>query len=147
MISTNFIDLDHRWFKHCCGLSDFWRLLDPSQLIHGYGEIGTRCQLDIMPINFEELFSEIASDVMTSLLIGCTTADGHSGGSVCLFRATLGAVGVPALPSGMLGVGLTIPGSAIAADHEELLREMLGDGGGVSDGLGDCFGDGLGGAF
>ena len=64
-----------------------------------------------------------------------------------MFRATLGAVGIPALPSGMLGVGLTIPGSAIAADHEELLREMLGDDGGVSDGLGDCFGDGLGGAF
>lgn len=84
---------------------------------------------------------------MTSLLIGCTTTDGHDGVSVCLFRAMLGAVGIPALPSGMLGVGLTIPGSAITTDHEELLGEMLADGGGVSDGLDDGFGDGLGGAF
>lgn len=78
---------------------------------------------------------------------GCTTTVGCGGGSICIFYAASSVVSIPSLPSGMLGVGLTVLGDAVTANHEEIPEEMPGDDGGVNDGLGDGFGNGLGGAF
>lgn len=56
-------------------------------------------------------------------------------------------VGILSFLSDALGVGLTVLGDAVTANHEEIPEEMPGDDGGVNDGLGDGFGNGLGGAF
>ena len=54
LILADLIDLVVRSFKHCGDLGDFWRLLEPSELISGHGQVGTWGRVDIMAVDTDE---------------------------------------------------------------------------------------------
>ena len=47
-------------FEHCSDLGNFWRLLEPSELISGHGQVGTLGLEDIMAVNMDELIIKVA---------------------------------------------------------------------------------------
>jgi hypothetical protein len=127
-ISAKFVDLNLHCFKHRSGLGIFRHLLDPSQLIHGDGDVGARGRLDIMPVDLKKFLIKDARNAVTSWLVYYASASGCACSGVCLFCAAPGAVGVPIFPSDTPGVSFSVPGNAVMADHEKFLRKRQGGG-------------------
>ena len=50
MILVDLVDLAVRSFKHCGDLGDLWRLLEPSELISGHGQVGAWGLADVVAI-------------------------------------------------------------------------------------------------
>ena len=51
-----------RSFKHCGDLGDLWRLLEPSELISGHGQVGAWGLIDIVAINTDEFIIEAVAE-------------------------------------------------------------------------------------
>ena len=49
-----------RSFKHCGDLGDFWRLLEPSELISDHGQVGAWGLVDIVAVDADEFIVELA---------------------------------------------------------------------------------------
>ena len=54
------IDLPVHNFKHCSDLGDFWRLLEPSELISGHGQVGAWGIVDIVAVDMDKFTIEVA---------------------------------------------------------------------------------------
>ena len=67
---ADLIDLAVRNFKHCSNLGDLWRLLEPSELISGHGQVGAWGLIDIMAIDMDEFIIE-ASTMASSFARRC----------------------------------------------------------------------------
>ena len=50
VILVDLVDLAVRSFKHCGDLGDLWRLLEPSELISGHGQVGAWGLADVVAI-------------------------------------------------------------------------------------------------
>ena len=62
MIPVDLVDLAVCSFKHCGDLGDFWRLLEPSELISGHGQVGAWGLVDIVAVDTDEFVVEIAAE-------------------------------------------------------------------------------------
>ena len=62
MILADLVDLAVRNFKHCGDLGDRWRLLEPSELISGHGQVGAWGLVDIMAIDTDEFIIEVVAE-------------------------------------------------------------------------------------
>ena len=47
-------------FEHCGDLGDFWRLLEPGELIGGHGQVGAWGLVDIVAIDTDEFIIKVA---------------------------------------------------------------------------------------
>ena len=59
MILVDLIDLAMCHFKHCGDLGDFWRLLEPSELINGHNQVGAWGLVDVVAINMDKFIIEV----------------------------------------------------------------------------------------
>ena len=57
---ADLVDLAVRRFEHCDDLGDFWRFLEPSELIGSHGQVGAWSLIDIVAINTDEFIVEVA---------------------------------------------------------------------------------------
>ena len=62
LILADLVDLAVCKFKHCGDLGDFWRLLEPSKLISGHGQVGAWGLIDIMAIDTNEFIIEVVAE-------------------------------------------------------------------------------------
>jgi len=62
LILADLVDLAVRSFKHCGDLGDLRRLLEPSELICGHGQVGAWGLVDIMAIGMDEFIVEVAAE-------------------------------------------------------------------------------------
>lgn len=106
-----------------------------------------------MAIDLEKGIIEVMDDTVPALLVSrASTHDsifgGCSGvhGGTC-FSTTSSAIGVSALLSTVLGVGLPIMSCTIVADHEDFTEEPLRWSYTAQDEVGDSFGGSFGGAL
>ena len=51
-------------FKHCGDLGDFWRLLEPGELIGGHGQVGAWGVEDVVAINTEKFVIKVAVELV-----------------------------------------------------------------------------------
>ena len=56
------VDLAVRSFKHYGDLGNFWRLLEPSELISSHGQVGAWGLVDIMAVNMDEFVVEVTAE-------------------------------------------------------------------------------------
>ena len=62
LILVNLVDLAVCSFKHCGDLGDLWRLLEPSELISGHGQVGAWGLVDIVAIDMDKFVVEVATE-------------------------------------------------------------------------------------
>ena len=62
LILADLVDLAVYRFKHGGDLGDLWRLLEPSELISGHDQIGAWGLVDIMAVDKDEFFVEVAAE-------------------------------------------------------------------------------------
>jgi len=62
LILADLVDLAVCNFKHCDNLGDLWRLLEPSELISGHGQVGAWGLIDIVAINTDEFIIEAVAE-------------------------------------------------------------------------------------
>ena len=62
LILADLVDLAVRRFKHGDDLGDFWRLLEPSELISGHGQVGPWGLVDIMAVDTDKFIVEVAAE-------------------------------------------------------------------------------------
>ena len=55
------IDLAVHSFKHCGDLGELWCLFEPSKLVVGHGQVGSRGLVDIVAIDKDEFVVEVAA--------------------------------------------------------------------------------------
>ena len=60
MTLADLVDLAVHCFKHGSNLGDFWRLLEPSELISGHDQVGTWGLVDVVAINMDKFIIEVA---------------------------------------------------------------------------------------
>ena len=60
LILANLVDLVVRCFKHHGNLGNFWRLLEPSELISSHDQVGAWGLVDIMAVDMDEFVIEVA---------------------------------------------------------------------------------------
>ena len=56
------VDLAVHSFKHYDNLSDFWRLLELSELISGHGQVGAWGLVDIVAVDTDEFIVKVATE-------------------------------------------------------------------------------------
>ena len=129
-------------FKHSGDLGELGHLRQASELVSGHRHIGAWSFEDVMAVNAEELFVEVAMErpsLRVELVI--TSGLGHRKGTLVI--AALFTVDVPVFMSDAFLISFAIPRGAVDADVEDCTtserweRELLGEG----------FGEGLGGAL
>ena len=116
----NLIDLTVSRFKHGGDLGELGRLRETSELVGGYYQIGTWSLENVVAVDVEEFFIEVAVErerssrrVKLIILSSLSPRDG------CLIFSPLCAVDVLAFPSSTLLLGLAVPRRAIDADVED----------------------------
>ena len=62
LILVDLVDLAVRRFKHCGDLNDLWRLLEPSELIGGHGQVGAWGLVDIVAVDTDEFIVEVVAE-------------------------------------------------------------------------------------
>ena len=127
-------------FKHSGDLGELGRLREAGELIGGHRQIGTWSLEDVVAVNTEKLFVEVAVERKRSSLrvkpIILSSLGPHDG---CLVFSPLHVVDVPVLPSNALLLGFTVPGRAVDADVEDRTtsegwkEKLIGEG--FSEGL------------
>ena len=103
-----------RRFEHSGDLGELGRLREAGELIGGHRQIGTWSLEDVVAVNTEKLFVEVALEwpsLRVELLLGH-----HEGILVC---SALCTVDVLVLASGAFLLGLTVLRGAIDADIED----------------------------
>ena len=74
LILANLVDLAVRRFKHHSNLGDFWRLLEPSELISSHGQVGAWGLVDIVAIDTDEFIHVDSHDVYKTLIANLVVA-------------------------------------------------------------------------
>ena len=116
----NLIDLTVSRFKHGGDLGKLGRLREMSELIGGYCQIGAWSLEDVVAINAEKFFVEVAVErERSSLGIEPIIPSSLSPRNGCLVFSPLCVVDVPILPSNALLLGFAIPRRAVDADVED----------------------------
>ena len=62
LILADLIDLAVCSFKHCGDFGDLWRLLEPSKLISGHGQVAAWGLVDIVVVDMDEFIIEVAAE-------------------------------------------------------------------------------------
>ena len=96
-------------FKHGGDLGELWRLREVSEFIGGHGQISARSLENVVAVNTEEFFVEVAMKG-PSLLIDLVISSGlgHRDGAFVI--TPLRAVGVLVFTGGAFLVCFTVPG-------------------------------------
>ena len=109
LILADLVDLAVHRFKHGGDPSNLRCLWELSELIGGHGQVGAWGLVDVMAINLEEFFIEVAMEgpsLQVKLVI--TSGLGHRKGALVIIA--LCTVDVPVFTSGTFLIGFTIPG-------------------------------------
>ena len=133
------IDLTVSRFKHGGDLGELRRLRETSELVGSYCQIGAWSLEDVVAVDVEEFFIEVAVErERSSLRVKPIIPSSLGPRDGCLVFSPLRAVDIPVLPSNALFLGFAIPRRAIDADVEdratpegwekELLEEGFGEG-------------------
>ena len=133
-------------FKHSGDLGKLECLREACKLVGGHCQIGARSLEDVMAINLEEFFIEVAMEgpsLQVKLVI--TSGLGHRKGALVIMA--LHAVNVPVFKSGTFLIGFAIPRGAVDADVEDCApterRERKLFGGGFGNNLRRALGLGV----
>ena len=116
----NLIDLTVSRFKHGGDLGELEHLRETSKLVGGYYQIGAWSLEDVVAIDVEEFFIEVAvererSSLRVKLII-LSSLGPHDG---CLVFSSLRMIDIPVLPSNALLLSFAVPGRAVDADVED----------------------------
>jgi len=137
---VDLIDLTVSHFKHGGDLGELGHLRETSELVGGYCQIGAWSLEDVVAVDVEKFFIEVAVERERSSLrvkpIIPSSLGPHDG---CLVFSSLHAVDILVLPSNALLLGFAVLGRAIDADVEDRTtsegwKEKL---------IGEGFGEGL----
>ena len=127
-------------FKHGGNLGELGRLREASELIGGHCQIGAWSLEDVVAVDAEEFFVEVAVErERSSLRVKLIIPSSLGPRDGCLIFSSLRAVDIPVLPSNTLLLGFAISGRAVDADVEDRTtpegwKEKL---------IGEGFGEGL----
>ena len=135
----NLIDLTVSHFKHGGDLGELECLRETSELIGGYCQIGAWSLEDVVAVDAEEFFVEVAVErERPSLRVKPIIPSSFGPCDGCLVLSPLRTVDVLALPSNALLLGFAVPRRAINADvedctapegwEEKLIGEGFGEG-------------------
>ena len=135
----NLIDLTVSRFKHGGDFGELGHLRETSELIGSYYQIGAWSLEDVVAVDAEKFFIEVAVErEWSSLRIEPIILSSLGPRDGCLVFSPLCAVDVLVLPSNALLLGFAIPRRAVDADvedratpegwKEELLEEGFGEG-------------------
>ena len=140
MILANLIDLTMSRFKHGGDLSELGRLRETSELIGGYCQIGAWSLEDVVAVDAEKFFIEVAVERERSSLRVKSIIPSSLGHckSVLVFTVPC-TVDVPVFMSGMFFICFAVPRRAVDADVEDRATPERWEG----DLLGEGFGEGL----
>jgi len=138
LILANLIDLTVSRFKHGGDLGELGRLRETSELVGGYCQIGAWSLEDIVAIDTEKFFVEVAVErERSSLRVKPTIPSSLGPCDGYLIFSPLRTVDVSVLPSSTL-LDFTIPRRAVDADvedcttpegwEEKLIGEGFGEG-------------------
>ena len=120
LILANLIDLTVSRFKDGCDLGELRRLREMSELIGGYCQIGAWSLQDIVAVDVEKFFVEVAVErERPSLRIEPIIPSSLSPHDGCLVFSPLRVVDVPVLSSNALLLGFAVPRRAVDADVED----------------------------
>ena len=115
---ADLVDLAVRRFKHGGNLGELGRLREAGELIGGHCQIGAWSLEDVVAVNAEELFVEVAMErpsLRVKLVV--TSGLGHRKGTLVI--AALCAVDVPVFTSGAFLIGFAVSRGAVDADVED----------------------------
>ena len=59
LIQVDLVDLAVCNFEHCSDLIDFWRLLEPGELIGGHAQVGAWRLVDVMAVDKDKFVVEV----------------------------------------------------------------------------------------
>ena len=133
------IDLTVSRFKHGGNLGELRRLREMSELIGGYYQIGAWSLEDVMAIDVEKFFVEVAVErERPSLRIEPINPSSLGPRDGCLVFSLLRAIDVSIFSSNALLLGFAVPRRAVDADvedcatpdgrKEKLIREGFSEG-------------------
>ena len=129
------IDLTVSHFKHGGDLGELGHLRETSELIGGYCQIGAWSLEDVVAVNAEKFFIEVAVEQeRSSLRIKPIIPSSLGPRNGCLIFSPLHAVDVLVLPSNALLLSFSILRRAVDADNEDRTtpegwkEELLGEG-------------------
>ena len=95
-------------FKHSGDLGELGRLREAGELVGGHRQIGAWSLEDVVTVNAEELFVEVAME-RPSLRVELVVASGLSHREGTLVFTALRAVDVPVFTSGAFLIGFAVP--------------------------------------
>ena len=120
-------------FKHSGDLGELERLWEVCKLVGGHHQIGAQSFEDVVAINAEEFFIEVAMEgpsLRVELVI--TSGFGHRNGTFVIMALRM--VGVPVFMSGAFFICFAVSRGAVDADVEDCAtperqeRRLLGEG-------------------
>jgi len=133
-------------FKHSGDLGELGRLREVSEFIGSHGQISARSLEDVVAVNAEEFFVEVAMEgpsLRVELVI--MSGLGHRKGAFVIMA--LRVVDVPVFTGGAFLICFAVPRGAVDADVEDCAtlkrreRKLLGEG--FSEGLHRALGLGV----
>ena len=122
-------------FKHGGDLGELGCLREMSELIGGYCQIGARSLEDVVVVDVEKFFIEVAVErERSSLRVKPVILSSLGPRDGCLVFSPLSAVDISVLTSGVFLLGFVVPRGAVDADVEDRAtlerreRKLLGEG-------------------
>ena len=105
-------------FKHSGDLGELGCLREAGELVGGHRQIGAWSLEDVVAINAEKLFVEVAVE-RPALRVELVVSSGLDHHKEALVFTALCTVDVPVFTSGVFLIGFAIPRGAVDADVED----------------------------